>query len=229
MDEKPKNKTEKGLGSNIPTANNKKLPLWLRWLVLIGLIVLVILILFFLMKPLRTYSAQKYVNEGDIFLANKQYLHADLAYEKALVLFPGNKIAKDRRALTLESSKNIRVLEKFYETEGFNNQGNKLKEATTFPNNETEAVKLSRKLLEDGEYQLAIIPAKTAVEMDNSYRDAWLYLGIANLKTAELVDLSSEARASYIEKSKEALNKAKEIDPESKDVKDYLSELQTAS
>ncbi len=208
---------------------DRRLPLWLRWLILIGLIILVVLILFFLMKPLRTYSAQKYIDEGDAYLAKKLYLHADLEYEKALVIFPGSKTAKERRALTEEASRNVLALEDFYKQGSFNSQKDKLEEALAFPKEEIEGVRLSKQLIKEKEYQLAIIPAKTAVEMDNNYRDAWLYLGIANLKTAELADISPSARSAYIEKAKEALNKAKAIDPESKDVKDYLNELQTAS
>jgi DNA primase large subunit len=152
-------------------------------------------------------------------------LHADLAYEKAQVIAPGDKTAAERRALVQESGENIQALESFYKTGDFTDRENKLNEATAFPANETEAVKLSKQLIDENEYQLATIPAKTATEMDDGYRDAWLYLGIADLKTAQLVDLSKEAKATYIEKAKEALNKAKQIDPEYKVVSDYLNEL----
>lgn len=203
----------------------KRLPLWLRWLILVGLIILAIIILFFVIKPLRTYSAQKYITEGDNYLANKQYIHADLSYEKALIIFPGSKTAKERKALAADSSKNIALLQNFYKDNNFNSQKDKLDEASAFPVDETEAVKLSKKLIEEKEYQLAIIPAKTATEMGPDYRDAWLYLGIANLKTAELVDLSVDAKASYTQKAKDAFDQAKKIDPESKIVNDYLNSL----
>lgn len=211
--------------NDIANSTDKRLPLWLRWVILIGLIFLIFLLLFFLIKPLRTYSAQKYVTEGDKYLANKEYLHADLAYDKALTLLPSNKTAKERKTLAKEASQNVLVLESFYKSNNFNGQKEKLDEATTFPTNETEAVKLSKQLIEEKEYQLAIIPAKTATEMAPDYRDAWIYLGIANLKTAELTDLSSEVQAGYIAKAKEAFEKAKQIDPESKVVNDYLASI----
>jgi len=206
-------------------SEDHRLPLWLRWVILIGLIFLVFLLLFFLIKPLRTYSAQKYITEGDRYLANKEYLHADLAYDKALTLFPSSKTAKERKTLTEEASRNVLVLEDFYKENNFGEQKEKLDEATTFPTNETEAVNLSKQLIEEKEYQLAIIPAKTATEMAPDYRDAWIYLGIANLKTAQLTNLSSDIQAGYIAKAKEAFEKAKQIDPESKVVNDYLNSM----
>ncbi|MCL5410752.1 MAG: hypothetical protein M1324_02755 [Patescibacteria group bacterium] len=212
---------------DIAKSSEKRLPLWLRWLILTAFIILILVIIFLLVKPLRTYSAQKYISEGDTYLADKQYLHADLAYEKALIIFPGSKVAQGRRALVTEASRNILILEDFYKQNNFNNQKDKLDEALAFPKEEIEGVRLSKQLIEEKEYQLAIIPAKTATEMDDGYRDAWLYLGIANLKTAELVDLSSEVRALYVEKAKDAFNKAKTIDPESKDVNDYLKILES--
>ncbi|MFA4995876.1 MAG: hypothetical protein WC536_01885 [Patescibacteria group bacterium] len=211
---------------NKPSAkNDKKLPLWLRWVILIALVVLIFLLLFLLIKPLRTYSAQKYITEGDQYLANKEYLHADLAYDKALTLFPSSKAAEERKTLNKEASQNVLVLEDFYKSNNFNSQKEKLDEATAFPTNETEAVKLSKQLIEENEYQLAIIPAKTATEMAPDYKDAWIYLGISNLKTAELADLTSSVQAGYISKAKEAFEKAKQIDPESKTVDDYLDSI----
>lgn len=201
---------------------DNRLPLWARWIITSFLIILVIILLFFLLKPLRTHSSNKFVLAGDEYLANKKYLHADLAYEKALTLSPKDSAIMAKRALAKSASEDVEKLENLYQNEKFSSDKEMLESASEFPANETEALKLSKDLIEKGEYQLASIPAKTATEMDPGYRDAWLYLGIANLKTAQLVELSPEVKQSYMDKAKTALQKAKEIDPESKVVADYL-------
>jgi len=197
----------------------KRLPLWARWLITSFLIILAVLLVFFLLKPLRTYSSRKFLSAGDNYLVNKKYLHADLAYEKALILLPKDHEILAKRALAKEASEDITKLGGLIQT---GNQRIAYESATSFPANETDALKRSKKLIEDGEYQLAIIPAQTATEMDPLYRDAWLYLGIANLKTAQLVELSPEVKQKYLDEAKAALVKAKAIDPESKIVADYL-------
>lgn len=159
---------------------------------------------------------------GDEYLASKKYLHADLAYEKALILSPKNSEVITKRALAKEASENVEKLGDFYQDENFSVEKLALESASTFPTSETEALQLSKDLIEKGEYQAAIIPAQTATEMDPAYSLAWLYLGIANLKTAQAVELGPEAKQRYLDKAKEALTKAKEIDPESKDVVNSL-------
>jgi hypothetical protein len=72
---------------------------------------------------------------------------------------------------------------------------------------------------------LAIIPAKTALEMDDRYRDAWLYLGIANLKTAQLSELKPEAQNQYLVEAKKSFNKVLELDPENTTAKELLSKI----
>ena len=159
-------------------------------------------------------------------MASKKYLHADLAYEKALLLSPKNPDIIAKRALAKSASEDIEKLESLFQNEKYSMNKKALESASVFPENETAALKLSKDLIEKGEYQMAIIPAHTATEMDPGYRDAWLYLGIANLKTAELVELSPEVKQTYMAKAKEALGRAKETDPESKTVSDYLKMIQ---
>jgi tetratricopeptide (TPR) repeat protein len=208
--------------------DNKTLPTksLRRWLIIFLIVLVALMLMFLLTKPLRTYSANKYIEAGNKYLVDKQYLHADLAYEKALTIFPKNKETIQNKALAQEASENVLKLESFYNDNGFRAEEQKLNEATAFPENETEAVKLSKKLIEEGEYQLATIPAQTATEMDSQYRDAWLYLGIANLETAQLVELKTDVQKRYFDKAKEALEKAKNLDPEYAPTKEFLNQLQ---
>jgi len=193
----------------------------LKWLVIIAI---ALVILFLLSSPLRGKAASKYISRGDNYLSEKKYLSAELEYDKALTLSSGNLTARQRKLLADKASKNILELESYSNLSGFSALTNKIGEASAFPKNQSEAVKLSRKFIEEKEYQLAIIPAKTAIEMDKEYRDAWLYLGIANLKTAQLVELSPSVREDYLNKAKEAFNKTLALDPESQSAKDFLAE-----
>ncbi len=201
----------------------QKYRLTIKWLIII---VTLFLVLYFGTLPVRGKLANRYVEAGDSLLIRSKYISADLDYQKALILKPKDDTAAERRNLAENASRNILTLERFYEENKTTDKLALFDRATTVPKNETEAVKLSKKLIEDGEYQLAIIPAATATEMDPTYRDAWLYLGIANLKTAELVEMKNEIRADYKSRAQEALNKAKDLDPTYQPTLDFIKEAQ---
>lgn len=185
-----------------------------------------ILILFLATIPVRVRSSKNYVKKGDQFLAEKRYLSAELAYRKALTLQSNNKDASERIQLSNWAAVDVTRLKDFYNNNGFSSQGEALKKASDFPENEVAAVKNARDLIEKGEYQLAILPASIATEMDGEYRDAWLYLGIANLKAVQNLEIKTEDKESYLAKAKEALNKAMEIDPNNDITKEYVKETE---
>ena len=179
-------------------------------------LIIVIAILFLLTTPLRGHAANDYVAKGDQYLSEKKYLGADLAYQKALALNSRNKDAAQRRSLVTEAEGNVQALENFYNELGDSSQEALLSKINAFPANETEVLKLSKELIEQSEFQLAIVPAETATQMAPDYALCWQYLGIANQKTADLVDLSPVSKEKYVYAAKAAFAKAKELDPEIK-------------
>ena len=185
--------------ANTFQTSNSNLLTVLKWLVYI---ILAIMILFLLSSPLRAKLAKDYISKGDELLAEKKYLSAQLEYQKALSLKKGNKAALDRIELAKDGEKNILTLEPFYEEQNNAKQIDLIKQATEVPKTEKEGVLLAKQLIEKGEYQLAAIPVKTVLEMDSSYQDAQTYLAIANIKTAELTELSPENKQYYLEESK---------------------------
>ena len=195
----------------------------IKWLIIV--IIFVVLIIYFT-NPLRGKSAQNFISSGDIFLADKKYLSANLEYQKALILNPRNPAALDRKNLIELAESNVLELEGFLKANQFTEELKKIDEANSFPEDETEAVKLSKKLIKEQEYQLAIIPAKVAIQMDRNYRDGWLYLGIANLKTAQFVELTPKVRSQYVEESKNVLKEALTLDPEYESTKKFLQEAE---
>lgn len=203
---------------NNPSKNNYP---FLRWLIIL---LIAILAIYFLTKPLRISSANHYIESGDRYLLQKAYLKADLEYQKALTL-NNNQDAIERKSLVSKAMQNVSSLNDFYINKNATAELNLLNEASAVPKTESDAVKESKKLIEQKEYQLAIIPAKTAIEMDRNYRDSWLYLGIANLKCAEYLELRSEVKSQYLSSAKDALDTALRLDPEYQPTKDYLKEL----
>lgn len=195
--------------------NQNKLLLWFT------IICVAFLALFFIIKPICASFSEKYIARGDNYLMQKKYLSADLEYEKAHSL-SNNQKAVDRRELTEKCARNILEMKDMLSEKNNIALLNLFSEVNTVPKVESEAVKKSKELIEKNEYQLAIIPALTAIEMDQNYRDAWLYLGIANLKSAQFLELKQDDRDYYLSNAKNALNKAKEIDPQYISTQNYL-------
>ena len=204
------------------SANNNTILLILKWL--IGIIIFLFLLVL-LSSPLRGKAASNYVKEGDNLLLQKKYISAEVEYRKALTLNANDAVAKDHMDLANKAELNISEFERFFDLPQFAGFKVKYEEASEVPTNQSDVVKLSKKLIEDGEYQLAIIPAKNAIEMDDGYRDAWLYLGIANLKTAQFSELKPEAQNQYLFEAKKAFNKVLELDPENKTAKELLAKI----
>ena len=206
-----------------PQINSKSTPF--KWLLIV---IAIIVSVFFLTKPLRVSSANSYIDSGDKYLLKKEYLKADLEYQKSIILSSSTK-ATHRLELVEDAMADIEALKDFYIEQNAESQIELLEGANIIPKNESDAAKESKKLVEEKEYQLAIIPAKTAVEMDKEYRDGWLYLGIANLKCAEYLELKPEIKRTYLDTAKTALDKASSLDPDYQPTKDFLKEMETVN
>lgn len=172
-----------------------------------------IILLYLVSIPIRGHAAESYVEKGDSELSQKNYMAAELQYEKALSLKGAYMLAKERIALVEKASRDPLVLKDFYLARNESDKLKTISTATAFPENDNSALLLAKELIDKGEYQLAILPAKTASEMSPDYPEAWQYLSVANLKTANLAQISPEARSYYIDQSDKALAKARELDP----------------
>jgi tetratricopeptide (TPR) repeat protein len=176
-------------------------------------------------KPLRKVWSKKYFERGQTYLEQKKFESAILEYNKALFLYWKKDEAKSQIKLARESSVDILKLETFYEERKLETQVRIIRQIKANPEDETSAIKLAKELIEKNEFQYAIISAQKATEIDNKYRDAWLYLGIANLKAGKMLELTENSRKEYDESAEKALLKAKSLDAEYKPTKDYLEEL----
>lgn len=155
-----------------------------------------LLILFLVTSPLRAKMSTDYVKKGDDLLEGKKYLSAELQYRKAIILKENTK-AQERMDLSKKAQTNVLELELFYAEKDNLDQLNLFSKVKEVPENAKDAVTLSKTLIESGEYQLAIVAADTALQMDPGYDIAKEYLSIANKETANLAELSPDAQQYY--------------------------------
>jgi len=137
-----------------------------------------------------------YVKKGDGLLEQKKYLSAELQYRKAIILKKNVK-AQERMDLSKKAQTNVLELELFYAEKDNLDQLNLFSKVKEVPENAKNAVVLSKTLIESGEYQLAIVAADTALQMDPGYDIAKEYLSIANKETSNLTELSPDAQRFY--------------------------------
>lgn len=158
------------------------------WKILL-LLVLLIILMFFVFHPMRIFS-KRFVEKGDQLLLQKKYVSAGLQYEKALMLDSKDKTAKEHLELANNAQIDVSALLTFYKEKNVADQIAKFDLANSFPENENAALTTAKSLIDDGEYQLALIPVKTATEMSPNYGTAWKYLQIANLRISQMAELT---------------------------------------
>jgi|GEM_PF-746870 len=208
--------------------NKNQLTLSISWAFFLKWI-LIILIIFLsldvITKPIKRHWANNYVKRGDGYLLQKKYLTADLQYQKALFLDKNNTTAKTEQKLADNAMSDVMVLESFYRQNNSAAESDNFNLIKTKPATAELATAQAKGLIEKEEYQLAIYPAETATKLDKTYRDGWLYLGIANLRVAQNVEMTKIIRQGYLNNAKTALNRASSIDSAYQPTKDYLDLL----
>jgi tetratricopeptide (TPR) repeat protein len=175
-------------------------------------------------NPLRASFSKQFITRGDDFLNQKKYVSAIVEYKKADFIAPSGDI-KQKISFARESETDVYQLENFYRQNNNIGQQEVYNQVRAVPDSSYDMVTLSKTLIEQNEPQLAIEAARTATEMDKEYRDAWLYLGISNLAVAKQVELSGNNSQTYLDRGKQALQKAKLLDPSYAATNDILKQL----
>lgn len=203
--------------------NNRDLSFFcLKWVLIV---LIAVFVLGLLTKPLRKKWSNNYFERGNSYLEQKKYQSATLEYEKALLLYWGNSDAKKMTALADDSMSDVLKLENFYRDRKVEAQVKLMTTVKQLPLDEMSAVELSKTMIEKGEYQYAVITAKDGTEMDRTYRDSWIYLGLSNLDCVKFLELTENSRQKYLDEAETALEKATDIDPEYAPTKNYLDEI----
>ena len=191
---------------------------WFIWtLVCVG--VLAVLILASL--HFRPTIAIRFIDRGDSLLSQGKYIEALVQYKKADYLIDNEEI-NEKINLTNEAQKDITKLEMVWQEENNIEAQENLKRAKQVFDSEYDSVVLAREFIEADNPQFAIIASKTAIEMEQNYMDAWLYLGIAHLECANRLQLSEVNYNYHREEAKKALEQAEILSPDDEDIKRYL-------
>lgn len=147
--------------------DNKTVRRFVYSLIFIAALILVAVYL----HPFRSYAAS-FDAKGDEFLLQKDFDNARLQYEKALIVNPNDTKAKERLELMSKGKDDILAMKDFYIEKNCQEELDKIELATSVPATETEALKISKKFIDQGDFQLALIPAQTALQMDPDYKEA---------------------------------------------------------
>ncbi len=180
----------------------------LKWLLIV---IVVIILLDLITLPLRRSWSDNYLAAGNTYLDQKKYLSAELEYQKALFLYSDNAEAKNNLDLAGKAESDISVLENYYKVRKIQTENTAFAKAENVPATPAEAVKTAKDLIEAGEYQLAIISAKTATEMDSNYTSGWEYLGVAALYSSQKVEIGAAAKQKYLDQIKLAKSHLREV------------------
>jgi len=180
----------------------------LKWLLIVAIIFLA---LDLVTKPIRKNWAGDYLARGNTYLDQKKYLSAELEYQKAVFLYSDNAEAKNNLDLAGKAESDISVLESYYIEQKIDTAISAFVQAKQVPTTPAEAVRIAKELIEAGEYQLALIPAKTATEMDGNYQSGWEYYAIAALYSSQKVEIGATAKKKYKDEIVVAKSHLKEI------------------
>ena len=188
----------------------------------VGVALLIILTLAYL--NFRPSIAKGLIERGDNLLSESKYIKALVQYKKADYLINNEEIDQ-KIILTDQAQKDISKLEMIWREKNNILAQESLKKARGVYDSEYDSVVLSKEFIESEQPQFAIIAAKTAIEMEQNYTDAWLYLGIAHLESVNKLELSQDNYNYHREEAKSALDHAQTLSPDNENVKKYLEGL----
>ncbi|MEI8143320.1 MAG: hypothetical protein WCG48_01730 [Candidatus Berkelbacteria bacterium] len=204
----------------------KKAPIWYQTAVYLLIFLIGLSFLSLLTKPIRHAWAANYISAGDKYLLEAKYNWAELSYAKASLLEPSNKVAKSQKKLAVEGSGDISKLLDFFKREKATASLQLYSESTVTDKKYYDLTILSQSLIGRGQYQYAIIPAERSVALNDTYRDGWLYLGIANLRAATNLKTDKNVLKNYLAEAKKAFDRAALLDPVYQPIKDYQGEAE---
>lgn len=197
-------------------------PLWYRLTVWAILAVIILNFLSLISFPFRSAWSENYVLQGDHYLNERKYSWAKINYQKAILINKSNKEAKKQFELSRSGSLDIAMLSDFFKLKNNNKEMNLYSRANFVFTKPFDAISVTKSLLEENEPQYAIIAAKKSLELDENFVDGWLYLGIANLKAKDLINIDQKSGAYFKNEAKKCFEKVLSLDPQNSSAKEYL-------
>ena len=184
----------------------------------------ILVAIYFALIPARKNMAQKFVLLGDEHLNKQQYVEAIVDYKKASWLYE-NDISQ-KIDLARKSQMDVQELTMFFRQMNNMSMLELLNAAQKVPSTEKAGLENARQFIEINQPQMAEIIVKIVLEMNDSNKEAWTYLGISKLQTARIVQMSEQNRATKLAEAKEAFNKAAAIDSSYELAQKYLVEVE---
>lgn len=194
---------------------------WFKW-TCIGFGVLVLLTVAF--QYSKVSIANRFIERGTNLLSQQKYIEALVQYKKADFLVNSEEI-NEKIELIDKAQKDAEELEMLWREENNTAALESLKNAKKVYDSEYDSVVMAKTYIENGQPQFAVIAAKTAIEMEDNYMDAWLYLGIAHLECLNKLELSEENYNYHRDEAKVALETAQTLSPDNEDIKKYMEGL----
>ncbi len=192
------------------------------WLIVI---VTVISAGYFALQPIKRNLSEKYISCGDKHLNDRAYVEAIVDYKKANYLNK-NSNALVKIDLANKGQMNILNLEMFFREKNNLLVVDMLNETQKVPSSQSEGLKEVKEMIENNEPQIAEVALGIVLEMDESNKEAWVYLGMSRLQTARIVQMSEQNRNAKLYSAKEAFVKAGELDSDYELAKKYIEEVE---
>jgi len=176
-----------------------------------------LIIIYVATLPYRNYVTNNLISKGEKLLAERNYTLAYVNFEKAGLLSPWNKIAKERMQLSKDAALDITLIKELIGEE--NPDLLKVIELAEQKSCDLENDKL---MIEKDLSQIATINLKFCANEGPKDYQSWLYLGIAYLRFSENNQIFKEQRSGLRDKSIIAFEKAYYADPTQKPALEYL-------
>jgi tetratricopeptide (TPR) repeat protein len=145
-----------------------------------------------LIQPIHRKLAERFVTRGDQFFALQDFAHADNEYKEALTYDPHNQIALANKQLANAAKTDIAIAQPFFEAHHITDVVDRITRAKGPFTTPKDALEEGVLLYNQGFYTYAQYSLQQAVESDLSYPEAWNYVGLNDIKLADIDPIFKE-------------------------------------
>lgn len=184
---------------------------------IILLILASLIIIYVATLPYRNYVTNNLINKGEKLLAERNYTLAYVNFEKASLLSPRNKIAKERMQLSRDAVLDITLIKEL-----LGEKNPDLLKVIELAEQKSCDLENDKLMIEKELSQIATTNLEFCANEGLKNYESWLYLGIAYLKFSENNQIFKEQRSGLRDKSIVAFEKAYYADPTQKPALEYL-------
>jgi len=183
-----------------------------------------IIIIYIATLPYRNYVTNNLIEKGEKLLTERDYTLAYVNFEKASLLSPKNKTAKERMQLSKDAALDITLIKEL-----LNEENPDLLKVVELSEQKSCDLENDKLMIERELSQIAVINLEFCANEGLKDYESWLYLGIAYLRFSENNQIFKEQRSGLRDKSIVAFEKAYYADPTQKPALEYLVKVNKVS